>query len=135
MRVKRKNKSKKTRRGGKRNNTTKNVFSYTTISDQKGGVVNTVDHTSYTNLDLTSLALSLQNFGDTITTFQHTTSLGVKSAEDAVTAADSQIAATSNINLAAESLYTAFQGTDDGRTRGLYKAIMGSNTIYNPTIR
>ena len=131
--MRRKNKSRKLTRGGKMNNTTR--ITGNNFSAQKGGDLPTVDATSYTNLDLPSLALSLQNFGDTITTFQQTTSYGVQSVADAITAAQSQIAATSNINLAAQSIYTAFQGTPDGRTRGLYKAIMGSNTIYSPTNR
>lgn len=149
MRAKRKNKSRKLKRGGKKNNNNTarfvtqmagNPFSYNTLltpsplpssTFQKGGVSpSNISAQSYSNLDLRSLALSLQNFGDTITTFNTATLTGKLAAADAVAAANSQVIAASNMNLASQSLLTAFVGTPDGTTRGLYKALMGSNVTF-----
>ena len=160
MRVKRKNKSIKFKRGrsgkggrsekgGKKNesyNTTRfvtqvagNHVSYNTLlapekahtqPNQKGGA--TPSALAYSALDISEVSQSIQNFGNAIDTFNNATQDGIQPSQDIMSAVKAQQDASNKIDAAAQSLYKAFVG-DGGDTPGLYKALMGSNMTFIPS--
>ena len=144
------NKSKKIKRGGRKNNQNQiarlssqmyggSPFTYNTIlsnSVQSGGQANApaprpapapASLLNLGNLDEQSVITALQSFGDAANILQYAVSTGGDAAEKVKEAAEAQITAFESLKTSVETLYNAISGNDK-----LYMKIVGSPFIPGP---
>ena len=136
-------KSRKYKRGGKRNQQNYLPTVSTQIAGkgvQSGGTVPAPAPAAgiNINLDYPSVKQSLITFGNAAYNLKAAMTSGQAAAAQAVIAAQSQVAAMTALNTAANSLWSAFNGVAatglNPGTNGLYKTILNSPTepLYVP---